>query len=996
MLAAAAGAEDLVEYQSFSATEGRFGVSVSHLGDVNGDGYGDLIIGSERDSNGGTKQGCGLAVVVSGKDGSTLYTYRGSAQDDRLGRFVSHAGDVNADGCGDFMISVPYDDTVGTNSGRVIVCSGSTGKALHTFYGLEAKELCGWGIGDAGDLDDDGYDDVIVGSPMYTGSGNASVGMARVFSGKDGTTLLTLRGSTDYGEFGAAVHGLPDVDGDGVVDFVIGQPGTVSSNTWTKGAVHVVSGVDGKTLYTIDGERVHDWTAHAVDSTGDVDGDGSPDFIIGTPGYDYKGLDAGRVQVLSGKDGTVLYTYLGAKAYFGCGESVSGIGDIDADGYADFAFGAAFGDDGSTVGTGSVTVCSGQTGDVLWTLYGEATSDQFGFSVCGHGDTNGDDIPDLVIGAKVANKVYVFGLPGPTGTLAINSGDLATASRSVELALTCDASEAEHAEMRLRNEGTDWGDWEPLVAKKSWGLPSEEGLKTVEVQFREGPRVSTSPVEGSILLDQTPPSVEIVIAGGADWVNTARVDVELPFSDAVSGVSHLRLRNGEEDFGPWFEAADLVSFDLLPGDGPKAVEVQAKDHAGNLSEVSADAVGLDQTPPSGSIVVADGADYVGLREVELRVTAEDEGGSGLAEMRFHNGPTGEWEPWRPFAELADWVLPAGDGTKTVLAMFRDGAGNVSTTGSGSVSLDRTGPTIDALLVNDGRPYVLPEEPVQLRVTARDNPLGCGVAAFRFSAGGGADWGEWGPFPADGIVPGTRPPTAGRIAIRGMARDFVGNSSMVFDAPATYFVEADVPLLGTGGKISGTMSDRQDLDAFELTLVKGDILSIRVKAAAEEKGRVLPLVLDLARPEGERLIEEIFAPGCPTFVVPETGRYLLILREDGEGVERGAYSLSVSVKPSKTNSKGKGVVTTGEVAFEAAAGSLLKASLKGPGLDPGSVRVTGPDGAVDGAAAGKPGSAKLATTLDRGTGTYVLSFEAGGPVSVSWGTKRARASTLVEE
>ena len=169
---------------------GEFGESVSDAGDVNGDGYGDVIVGA-RSSDYDYRQ-AGSAYVFSSIDGVTLYKFLGDDDSDFFGNSVSGAGDVNGDGYDDLIVGASGDDGSGTNSGQVKVFSGLNGSVLYIFNGDGSGDYFGNSVSGAGDVNNDGYDDFIVGASEDDNNGSRS-GSARIFSGLTGSALLTVK-----------------------------------------------------------------------------------------------------------------------------------------------------------------------------------------------------------------------------------------------------------------------------------------------------------------------------------------------------------------------------------------------------------------------------------------------------------------------------------------------------------------------------------------------------------------------------------------------------------------------------------------------------------------------------------------------------------------------------------------------------------------------------------------------------------------------------------
>ncbi len=370
------------------------GYCVSGAGDVNNDGFDDLIVGAQGDDNNGSNSGS--ARVLSGTDGSVLYTFNGDNANDGFGFSVSGAGDVNGDGFADLLVGAPNDDNNGSNSGSARVLSGADGSILYTFNGDNAVDSFGFSVSGAGDVNGDGFADLIVGAYRDDNNGYQS-GSARVFSGVNGSVLFTFNGDNAYDEFGRSVSGAGDVNGDGFDDVIVGARND-DNNGYNSGSVRVFSGVDGSELFTFNGDSANDFFGWSVSGAGDVNGDGFDDLIVGAPEVIYNGSQTGSARVLSGADGSVLYTFYGDHSGDIFGWSVSGAGDVNGDGFADMIVGAQ-GDDNNGSSSGSARVFSGVDGGVLATFNGDSTDDRFGFSVSDAGDVNGDGLADLVVGA---------------------------------------------------------------------------------------------------------------------------------------------------------------------------------------------------------------------------------------------------------------------------------------------------------------------------------------------------------------------------------------------------------------------------------------------------------------------------------------------------------------------------------------------------------------------------------------------------------------------
>jgi hypothetical protein len=369
----------------------NLGYAVAGCGDVDRDGLDDVLVGAPWADDLAVDAG---HARVHGRGGVLLFTLRGTNAGDHFGTSVAGAGDVNGDGHADLLVGAPEADPNGPSSGRAQVFSGRDGSVLYTIDGLAAGDECGYAVGGAGDLNRDGFADFIVGSHLADAP-RPDTGTARVFSGRDGSVLFSLRGDVEGDHFGAWVGGVGDVNADGNLDFMITAPwsdvGFIKS-----GSARVFSGRDATILYTFHGEGGGHEFGTAFANCGDLDGDGHADLCIAEPEHKLFGDDSGAVQIHSGRTGARLRTLYGGGAYEYFGLTL-GAGDCDGDGVADLVIGAFLHDTGAPNG-GAVFIYSGATLTRIFAAYGSTNTEQLGRGVDFAGDLDGDGLGDFVAG----------------------------------------------------------------------------------------------------------------------------------------------------------------------------------------------------------------------------------------------------------------------------------------------------------------------------------------------------------------------------------------------------------------------------------------------------------------------------------------------------------------------------------------------------------------------------------------------------------------------
>lgn len=372
---AAAQFTDSVEVLfELNAEGGQFGWAVSELGDVDFDGVGEFIVGS-RSLQGG--------VVYSGASGQVLFELKDSGT--AFGFAIADAGDVNNDGVTDVIGGAPL-----LGAGRVAVFSGKDGSVIWNIPGASAGERFGAAVSTADDINQDGFDDFMVGA-------DAGSGAVRIYSGADGELLREYLGGTAGARFGSGTATVADLNDDDVDEHVIGAFGAGSF-----GQAHVHDGRSGDRLFILNADSGGAaFGQFFVAGMGDVNADGTADIYVGDYAH---ASQRGRAYVFSGADQSVLHRFNGGTGE-GAGPGRSA-GDVNGDGHDDVIVGFYTSSLGGNR-AGRVAVYSGADGTELEGFVHTPAGSNLGFDAVGVGDLNGDNRLDFLLSAANANRVYV-------------------------------------------------------------------------------------------------------------------------------------------------------------------------------------------------------------------------------------------------------------------------------------------------------------------------------------------------------------------------------------------------------------------------------------------------------------------------------------------------------------------------------------------------------------------------------------------------------------
>ncbi|MFM7203833.1 MAG: MopE-related protein [Myxococcota bacterium] len=422
-----------------SANE-NLGYAPAFVGDVDGDGFDDMLVSAHYNDAGGTDAGAaylflgpvtGSSLTASNADAVLL----GEQPGDYAGFSVSGAGDVNGDGYGDFVLGAPLQDEAGADAGAVYLVLGPVSGSIQVanvkarFLGEKVGDQAGSSVAALGDMNKDGYADFAIGAEKYDDGSKKDTGAVYVIFGSpslSGVISLSAAnarwvGELNYDYAGGSVSGPGDVNGDGTPDMLIGARENDGSAI-DAGAAYLVYGpVTGvKNLSTANvkfrGITTLDYAGWSVAGLGDTNGDGKADFAIGVPGADPTSrTDAGKVYVVLGaasysspvslSSASIIFAGDGAGDAFG--RSISG-GDINGDGAGDLVVGAPGLDvPGQTEAGGLYILLASRTGfstgekkglDAAWNRFVGMNGDGGGPAVVVVGDMTGDFAAEVAVG----------------------------------------------------------------------------------------------------------------------------------------------------------------------------------------------------------------------------------------------------------------------------------------------------------------------------------------------------------------------------------------------------------------------------------------------------------------------------------------------------------------------------------------------------------------------------------------------------------------------
>lgn len=461
----------------FLQDEGAWGIS--RLGDrsfakfldISGDGKSDVVLAAPL------ANGVGEVYVFNSDDLQSLligtdlsasnakYTLSAGSSEDQFGYSVAIGGDINGDGYSDILVGAPYADNGITNNGKVYIYYGNLPNRMDTtpdivIRGVESNDHLGFAVSPAGDVNGDGFDDIIIGAPDAYRSNPPLAGSAYIFYGgpflgdkpgypdnlyaDDADVILTGEESQD--KFGSSTSWAGDFNGDGYGDVIVGAP-LAHVNGNTMGQAYIYFGgpaMNADVDVTITAAAFKDWLGSSVSRAGDVDANGCGDVVVGAPYADAGGIDRGAAYILYGHGracdgmsppqsidlsnaGSSVGVLNGSVDYGHFGISVEYGGKVNSDSYDDVIIGGLYqGTKDFFISGRAYIYFGGQSVDGMspFELIGEVQTDEFGnrlntaygSAIAGAGDVDGDGYYDALVGAFRADQT------APGGTITMDTG----------------------------------------------------------------------------------------------------------------------------------------------------------------------------------------------------------------------------------------------------------------------------------------------------------------------------------------------------------------------------------------------------------------------------------------------------------------------------------------------------------------------------------------------------------------------------------------------
>ena len=382
-----------------------YGDNIRLTDDLNADGLQDLLTWSPGASTDFLSR-TGAIRALSLADGSLIWQFTGWRDEQNLGVDIPFLGDVNQDGFQDILVSLPRESTSSlTMNGSMLALSGLDGSILWQVDGAADLEHLGSDALVLDDLDADGIFEIAVAFPEASTNGLSLNGQVQILSGATGQAIWATAG-TEIGEFMGEVLGQPgDLNGDGTPDIIVGSPLASTQGLFKNGSVKALSGADGSLIWSYFGSaNFLGWGSKIIPAR-DIDGDGINEVISSNPGASTNGLwQNGVIAAFSGATGQLVWQLDGSTDLTQLGETAAIVGDIDLDGVLDFVLGVPHHSANGMLDAGQIRCVSGLTGSTIWQLDGTVLYGLLGENLEALADLDGDRVYEVFTASPDADS----------------------------------------------------------------------------------------------------------------------------------------------------------------------------------------------------------------------------------------------------------------------------------------------------------------------------------------------------------------------------------------------------------------------------------------------------------------------------------------------------------------------------------------------------------------------------------------------------------------
>jgi hypothetical protein len=330
-------------------------------------------------------------------------------------------GDLDADGTADYLVSA-YSAFNPSNvaAGAAFLYSGASGNLIREHYGDHLNGNFGNGMVAMNDVNGDGVHDYVISEPGYPATGGTSSGLTWMYSGADGSVIYTIPSVESMPFYGRSMTAVPDFNGDGIGDLAVGNHGTSTHGYLFNGSVFLYSGADGSLMREFHGVGDRQHFGFALENCGDMNGDGHPDLLVASRSME-DNVARGIVSLFCGRTQSLLQTldsphHASTEANL-FGHHMLSLGDWNGDGYQELAVADQLASSPTLDHCGAVYIYDGRTSNLIKTIYGDGNDRRLGFPLVAIGDVDGDGFRDFA-SAQLARTNEVFA----DGTVIFYSG----------------------------------------------------------------------------------------------------------------------------------------------------------------------------------------------------------------------------------------------------------------------------------------------------------------------------------------------------------------------------------------------------------------------------------------------------------------------------------------------------------------------------------------------------------------------------------------------